>query len=418
MKSHRESDAEMQNRVNISEREKYLNFFIYFVFFDIILKWVAMYTGIRNGVISSIILMAYIGFIIVATHHNVFSTKVIRTIDLYIFYNFLMAIVAWGRGYSIGILLSEAMHSLGAIFAFFAGYYFTDKQAEKFENIFCWATLIILVAGIYYNLTLSDPYYIAYLYEYHPNFYLANFYSSPRLTSFIGSVVCGTYGCVSTCFAFSFLERGQIKKFWIFSIVGALSAFLSLQRSAIVGELFVFFVLLIRFIKHRQIKARYIVALLILIVFGVMAIQHFNPNYFVTLFGRLDKLTSAVSERAEYWSSAFSHGIIGTIFGYGFATGGQRAIGISSVTINDGNYFMIIYDIGLVGLCILLTIIAYSIMNGIKSKKKVYLIGLLCFMFQMIGSNLLIGYQTAFYFWYFLGRLNARIAEENELEVI
>ena len=45
--------------INYRRKEMYIDFFKYYLLIDAFLRWVAMYTGIRNGVVSSFIFVVY-----------------------------------------------------------------------------------------------------------------------------------------------------------------------------------------------------------------------------------------------------------------------------------------------------------------------------------------------------------------------
>lgn len=395
-------------------RERVLDCYKYIFILDILLKWIAMYTGIKNGMISGGVYLIYIIFILITSGYIIPVSNVEKGIIIYLLYSFTLSIITIGRGYPVNMLLSEIVNSLLPIVAFSVGKKISNEQANTFEKYFFIASLGILISGLYYNITLSDRYYIKYLGEYNPNFYLENFVKSPRLTSFVGSVVCGVYGCAITAFSFSRLQNRDNVLFILMCISGNAMAFLSFQRSALLGVIFVDFLLLIYSLRHKILNYRLFLLVAISALAIIVFISSKYPTIIIALFDRFAKLSSAVGERAGGWKNAFSHGIVASIFGYGFGTGGQRAIGLSNVTVNDGQYFSMIYDIGLIGFNIFLFIIVSSLIKSIYRKKKyVYLIAILCFMFQMMGSNLLRSFQTAVVFWYYLGRLNNSNLEEN-----
>lgn len=129
------------------------------------------------------------------------------------------------------------------------------------------------------------------------------------------------------------------------------------------------------------------------------------PKAFQAMLVRFQQVNSVISERSHGWLNAFSNGFWEMIYGAGFATGGQRAIGFSATTVNDGNYFKIIYDLGIIGLLLWIGQVASIVRRSVHLAQFPYFVAVIGFMIQMIGSNLLTFYSTALLFWYCIGRL-------------
>lgn len=399
----------------LNNEEKIMGYLPVYLIVDMFLKWIAMYTGIRNGVISAIILAAYTFCIFV---HRNFRIKVdgsiTKAIVAYIIYNFCLAIVSYMKGYTISLLLSEASNTIAPMIVFFIAKNLSNNQSNTFERTELIVATVLLVSGLYYNVTMNDPYYISFLRQSNNNFDLSWFSAAPRLTSFYGSVVCGNIGCVVAIISFLNIEKENRKQFWIPYLIGALLALLTLQRSAMVAVLLMSLVLVIHFLRIRKLKIRFIVIAVVVISLVIIILQSRYPVMFEALIARFGQVNRAVSERNQGWENAFSNGLFATIFGYGFGTGGQRAIGISLTTVNDGNYYKIIYDVGIVGLFIFGILVYNLLKKGITEKKIVYVAVILCFLFQMIGSNLLTFGSTALLFWYAAGRIARNTNDERE----
>ena len=244
---------------------------------------------------------------------------------------------------------------------------------------------------------------ILYIYKNHLGFAISWYSKMPKLNSFYGSVACGTFGCM--LIAFAFLQYAKRNYFWLMLGCGLLTACLSLQRSAMICAIFIVIALIFYFLKKNIIKKSFIISFvsLVFLLFATLGLLY--PEVLNALFVRFMQVPYAVGERSHSWLNAFSNGLGETIFGMGFATGGQRAIGYSVTTVNDGNYFKIIYELGIIGLLLWCSIVL-SILKCYRTFLQFpYLIASIAFMVQLIGSNLLTFYSTALLFWYCLGRV-------------
>lgn len=390
-----------------------LNLFKFIFIIDVALKWNAMYTGIRNGVISAVLYAIFAVWVLIKKNLRIKISGTTKLIFGYLAYNILLMIVTLAKGYPFSLVLSETSNTLVPVLAFWIGKDFSKRQTDVFERIVVGTGILLLITGIYYNVFMNDPYYIAFLGLANLNFNLSWFSAAPRLTSFYGSVICGSIGCFVAILAFKYLiSEGSLRsvKFWITHMVGVLLAILSLQRSAMLTVFIFTLFMLINCVSKKYFKFRVVLLYIIVIAIGIIVVQIKIPLVFDRVLARVDTFGSAVGERSGGWNNAFSNGILSTIFGYGFGTGGQRAIGLSATTVNDGNYFKIIFDLGLVGLLIFISICISSLRNALKngSNSIVYIVICFCTLMQMIGSNLLTFGITAMLFWYCVGRISAR----------
>lgn len=392
---------------------RYLNIFQYYAIICMFLKWMAMYRDIRNGVIVALFIFLFACIMLIKDKFIInISGKTDIAIIYFVIYNSALAIISYFRGYSISLIFSEAANTLVPIMLYFIAIKFDENQARKFEIIILLSGIVVLITGVYYNIGLNDPYYLKFISENNPNFSLHGFMIYPRLNSFFGSVVCGTWGCVGTCLSFRLLNRGEKIKFWIFFISNFLLSLLTLQRSAMICVIVMTFVLVINGMKKGYLSKFVPIGLALLLIGTGFIISIKMPNVYFAIFQRVNSISSAVSERNSGWNNAFSNGIVSTIIGYGFGTGGQRAIGLSLSTVNDGNYFKMIYECGVIGILIFIIII-YRTLKRIKYYKVdiVYIVALVSCLFQMIGSNILTFQFTASLFWYVLGRINGKSIE-------
>lgn len=397
----------VQEEVGIMNN-RYLSWFKYFVVLDCLLKWLAMYTGIRNGVISVIAILFFYCICLVGGRLTLKIDKKDTLIIMYMCYNVLLLLVACIKGYSFELLFSEICNTFVPMFAYWIGKNMERKQAVQYENAVILVAIVLLVSGVYYNYTLSDKYYLQFLETAYPSFHISWFSRSPRLTSFYGSVICGVFGCFTALLSFRHLVDKERKNIWRFLgtyLLGCVLAILTLQRSAMLCVALFSFVMLILLCVEKQIRSRFFIGIIFFVVVGALICGFVFSDVFEIVVKRVGEFGNAIGERVGAWGAAFDNGALSTVFGYGFATGGQRAIGISKTTVNDGNYFKIIYELGLLGLFLFILLIASVLKKGYREKKIIYMIFVCSSLTQMIGSNILTFYSTATLFWYVVGRI-------------
>lgn len=393
-----------------------LNSFQYYAIFCAILKWIAMYRNIRNGVIVTVYIVVIIAAMLIQNKNVIdIRRRTTITVLLYVIYNIALAVIAYCKGYPFGVIFSELANSVIPILIYFIGVEFTETQAKKFELVVLITGFVALVSGVYYNVGLNDPYYIKFITETNPNFSLHGFTVYPRLNSFFGSVICGTLGCFGTAISFRFLEEKKKFKFCFSFVTSALLGILTLQRSAMVCVVFVSFSLMFWGSIRGYVKKEIPIAMAVIALVAFVIIKYKVPTIYNAVFDRINSISSAVSERSGGWNNAFGNSMASIIFGYGLATGGQRAIGISATTVNDGNYFKIIYECGIIGLMLFVIIVLQTLVVARKRKTfeaLIYLIAICSCLLQMIGSNILTFQFTASLFWYLIGRIN-KCSDEN-----
>lgn len=391
--------------MNLKSNSKYFDVFIWYLPFCMMLKWIAMYRSFRNGVIVAFAITGIVCIYLISVKLEVYiKDKISKYVLLYALYNTLMLGVSLSRGYPFSMLLSEYANCIIPIAIFFISRNLTKEQSGNFEIISLITIGIVFIVGLYYNIRLDDPYYIKFLEEANPNFSLYGFTVFPRLNAMFGSVICGSLGCIGTCFSYNLLERNKKCLFWIFLIVSILLSFFSLQRSAMISVTIITIILMIYAVKKKYLSIIGPVVMGAVVCVSIIIIQIKYPSMWHALFLRTNGFGSAISERSASWNNAMANGVISTIFGYGLGTGGQRAIGISQNTVNDGNYYKIIYDCGLVGFILFATLVSSSLKNYKRS--FIYSVGIFSCLLQMIGSNILTFQLTASLFWYIMGQIS------------
>lgn len=397
--------------MNLKNNSRCFDVFILYIPLCMILKWIAMYKSFRNGVVVALAITCVISLYLVSVKFEVRIKDITsKYVVWYALYNTFMLGVSVVRGYPFSMLLSEYANSVIPIALFFVSRNMTESQSNRFEISSLVTVGIVLFVGLYYNLKLDDPYYIKFLEETNPNFSMYGFTVIPRLNAMLGSVICGCLGCLGVCFSFKLLENNKKVLFWIFLILSILLSIFTLQRSAMVSVTIITIILMIYAMRKEYLSKFVPIIFGAVICISITIIQIQYPSMWHAIFLRSNGMSSAVSERNSSWNYAFSNGLVSTVFGYGLGTGGQRAIGVSANTVNDGNYYKLIYDCGLIGLGIFICVVSSSLRN--YKRNFIYSIGIISCLLQMIGSNILTFQFTASLFWYILGR----ISYENQIK--
>ena len=262
----------------------------------------------------------------------------------------------------------------------------------------------MIIIGIYFNINLNE-YYIRYLSNIYPGFYLEIFLISPRLASFVGSVAIGTLSCVSVVFSFRKLSRDRnFLLFYIGVVVAGMGAVLSMQRSAWIFLAVTLVFMAIHTYRIRVLSKYHVTALVLIMLALVIIFGYIYPETYDQILERGQTFTSAVSERSIGWKNIYKNGWL-LITGIGLGTGGHRALSYSNLIIADGNYHKMLFDIGIIGTGLFAIIAFLTIKTGFKNIRILapYNVIVLGILFQAIGSNILTFQMTAPIFWYSIG---------------
>ena len=237
------------------------------------LSILAMYLNLRNGLLASIlmVLISIILFKGLFKKHRITITNISFWILIYIIYNIITILFALLNNYPLSIIIKEIANSILPIVFYFYALRISVKEERDFESNLLVSCVIIITSGIIYNLNLNDQYYINFLNEVYPGFNMIWFTQSPRLTSWVGSVIIGVICNVGICFTFrKYVMDKKIWSFYFVIIILSLGVVLSMQRSALVVLLVNFFGLICYFRLVKKFKRKY------LLVFFVVGFIVFN----------------------------------------------------------------------------------------------------------------------------------------------
>lgn len=193
-------------------------------------------------------------------------------------------------------------------------------------------------------------------------------------------------GCISS---FSCLLTEKKKNFVVSSVffsICVIGLMLTGKRGLLLGVGFAFFVLLILFVKKNKINKKIvIISLLILVAIGILSV-FFIPQIQEMILKTLTDTTG--SGRSEIYNAVWSKAKDSIVFGYGLNTCGiylqQNGFDVSSA---HNIYLQIIFEVGIVGFIIYMTLflgmLSYSIKKYIfcelESNQRKYLIFSICF---------------------------------------
>jgi hypothetical protein len=124
------------------------------------------------------------------------------------------------------------------------------------------------------------------------------------------------------------------------------------------------------------------------------------------LYERLYSTSSVVSERSSTWNIEIKN-LFDLLFGHGLGSASHQAhyLGFSSIT--DGQYFKILYELGIFGFFLFLAIIFFSLIRGFKFFNYYYIevLIILFFVIANVGANPLSMPIIIAIFWFSLGRI-------------
>ncbi|MEL7605903.1 MAG: hypothetical protein AAGU39_07605 [Sedimentibacter saalensis] len=365
--------------------------------------------SIRVGVINATIMM----FIVIDylfkkfIGRNILINKTTLLIIMYLIYNLFSIFIGVINGYSISIGISEFSNGLLPIIFYFVGIEMDNYETSVFVKSFINSILFLVCVGVFMYF-FQPSIYFSYMQRTIVNYYLGSYMAAPRMHSFTGSVVLGSLTCMALAFELSFLVYSKKLHRHIFlSTILLGSIILTMQRSAMVFGIANIILICIHTLKSKYISFKRIAMYSVIILVFIVIIFYLFPNLLEQLILRVSSMSNAINERNSNWNLVWKQGIE-TIGGSGLGTRGHRGMYISEITILDGNYFKMIYEIGLIGSILFINIILSVVTKGIKVYHSCvpYFSIVLGVLFQAIGSNTL-GFQLVMpMFWFAIGRIN------------
>lgn len=391
-------------------RGRYSQWVLSYYIFAILFEFIHVYIdGLRYGVICSILLMVIWGIVLLKGQLNK-NTKSDFFVAAYIGYSLLsLVLLFFNNNYSLSVGIGEIATGILPIVFFWIGKN-CNKDGEKiFFQRFCLAVCFLLVVG-YYFFFFNPEIYFRYLENNSYAFFRVTYKESPRMEAFVGSSAVGYMATVLFMLCVHNISVKKIKnngKAFIIGVFALGAVVLSLQRVAWACCILI----LIAYVALSSKNKGKVVLISIVLCLGICVFIGTNDSIRAMVFGRLEGSENIFTERSGPWKKVFQQEPIGLLIGNGIGIAGHRAT--ADYSIHDGSYFKILYEVGIVGFILFISIVIHSIFKGcyflFKKKETNYLtyLAIICITcVHAIGSNAFTFQLYQPIFWYSIGRCN------------
>lgn len=361
------------------------------------------YESIRPGVLASAFIIM-LSLTVVPSN----ATRLELLINLYVFYNIFGILLNFQNDIPLRIGFEEFSSSALPVMFFFIARRF-GSQSEKFYQSFLFACFLCYGTGMFWYLELP-PYYVEYLTRLQLRFSIDGYLLDKRFFSFLGSTSIGLFAPISALVAFYLLFVTRQFRYLAMALLSVVISLLSYHRASYVMILFVMIFVHIKFLKNRfsAIIVGWELVFLAAVVISLDSSGIGTLEDIRTVFVRLD---SAVSSRSDQWLTVTRLGLR-IVFGNGLGSMSHRAVEYSTALVNDGGYFKLLGELGLVGFGLFLLVLLATA-NIIFNKRCLGSVSLeaciiLLFLIQSIGSNGLFFQDSAPLFWIAIGFISSR----------
>lgn len=359
------------------------------------------------------------------------SSKIKPLAVAFLFYYVFTSVFYIFNGRPIVCLLNEYYNFIPAFCFFFIGMSESDKE-NKLYRYFLLACTISMVIGLGLYVTTPSWYITRYnelansawfaSYNYSENDTL----SALRFSSYLGETYnVDVYAIVALSIAlFSYYYTCKSRssdnrkyRWYLFLCISInfISAIMTQQRVAMAVGFIILFAYLIYGIFKGYGKTSFriiIIFSILLLIVIIYAYNHFADRMDMLkllLSGRMDNMSfsKALGER-NYQMDLLKYHWDSPILGMGAGSGESIARSLGFPGVSDCSYIALLYDTGIVGGFLFLSIMLKSIFRGLRFLKY-YLIelGIMFFVLvAMIGSNTIhMGFMFVLPFWYAVGRI-------------
>lgn len=360
-------------------------------------------TGFRVGIFLTIYTM--IMFILFLP--NLKISKSVIPVYLLLIWSMLSIIISLKNETNLSIIFQKyAAAILPILFYLFSINAKNDKCKDRFYNSFGIALMITFLLGLYWYIALPS-YYVSYMEEIGYSFYLESYLSNRRFVSLFGSIGVGLFSvCGEILFLNLYFDKNKnIYLIGCFCMI--IMGLLTMQRSAYIF-LILFFIIIILKQKGRNRKKAIKLLFLFIAAFIMITLIFLSTNSDILkqIFDRIDNINieSLFGTRINQWQQIENLNALELLIGKGI---GYFTNGSEGVNINDGAYFNILGEMGIIGFCLYFYVIISAINRCITSHNNRYkstqLLIVFAFLMNAIGSNGLLYMPLASIFWYALG---------------
>ncbi len=372
------------------------------------LYWNSIRVGVMCAAIMMLVVMNYI--LGKASKVRITVTKTTLLILVYIIYNLLTIFIGVINGYSALIGISEFSNGLLPIIFYFVALDMSDLEESKFVKSFIYACLFLVLTGMFMYI-VKPSIYFEYMQRSIVNYYQQMYLADPRMHSFLGSVGVGSIACMGLAFEMDFfISKSKKYRAILVSLILLIGIILTMQRSAWLFAVMTIILMSMSTFNNKRRSFKFIMRYGLIVIIVAAIVVSVYPNLIERILLRISSMTTAIDGRSANWGYVLKQGIE-TLVGGGLGTGGHRAMYIKAITIRDGNYFKMIYEIGLIGTIMFIGIMVSTIMKGIRNYRRcsVYLCIVLGILFQAIGSSILTFQLVVPMFWFAIGRINCKV---------
>lgn len=366
-----------------------------------------LFPQIKSGVLMGVYFILVVVYVVFLRGY---SFKKFDFIALFfLMYNLVASIVSIGNGNSINSSFGELSSGILPIALFFIGRSCSQKNEKTIIKLFFVGAIFSFFVGYYFYIFRPAIYY-DFLKIQDVNFYVEKFTTTPRFTSFFSGTTTGCFACIVFSYIVSRLFCKNKKSTIIFLLlmifVSAGAAILSLERVAWLCLILVAISYALFLSKHKLRNF-----LLLLVSFVVTLLFAFRFFDFESIFiWRIETSSEIFSERSSNWFAVFEQSPVTLLFGNGLGIAGHRSV--NQFKIHDGNYFKMIYEIGLIGFSCFILVTIYAIITGIKKYNKTknisyafYLSVIFILLVHAIGSSAFTFQTPMALFWFAVGSL-------------
>ena len=128
------------------KNSNYLNKIIYYVPICLILKWIAMYKNIRNGIIISVLILFFVLKMLFDQKLKLKINNITTELVLaYALYNCITIVIAYARNYPLSLIFAEFANTILPIGFYFFAKKMNNELSYKFETVFLICCLIVFI---------------------------------------------------------------------------------------------------------------------------------------------------------------------------------------------------------------------------------------------------------------------------------
>lgn len=395
---------------------------LYFIvaFFELYLGLFGISIGVKY--FSFIILLLY-GMRIYRNCSDNSGIKKVFTI--FLCYNLLSVIWYLFNGITIRCYFNEIFNSIPAMFFFYIGLS-EQRKDERFFRYFLLSCTICMLIGFYLYLALPGWFIsgktelINQQWGSQYNYTENDVGLMMRFSSYLGdSYEADVYAIFAFGIALSFLYNNKsyfsTNLLYIFIFINLVAAIMTQQRVAMAAVVcyFCFFIMWGYKNNNKKEASKMVlivsIFLFLIIPFIVVKFSDRMDTIIELLNGRMEEMSfSKATKERNYQLLLLTNHWGNPIFGMGVGSGGSVARSFGYVGVTDCSYIELLYEIGIVGTLMYISILLKTVKRGLKHI-RLYIAELCMIGFVVvacIGSNTLtMGFTAILPFWYCMGRI-------------